>query len=225
MKRHGERRTFSGFLDRVGDLILLNLLFLVGCIPIVTVGVSISAMFYVTLRIHRGQGAYITRDFFRAFGQNAKQGILLGLLWALLAVILVVDVYVLRHLMQYDVFFKIVFILLGVVILRLAMIWLYTFPVLAQFDNTVWGTIRSARRLSGKHISHTLAILLVTIFPLAIGAVLPYVLEWEIVLFALVGFSALASFCTRFYADVFDEYVEEPPQTVERAATTDFGMQ
>ena len=41
---------FFTFMSRVADLIILNLLCIVCCIPVVTIGPSIAAMFYVTLK-------------------------------------------------------------------------------------------------------------------------------------------------------------------------------
>lgn len=44
---------FFTFMGRVADLILLNIIFLLSCIPIVTIGASITAMYYVTLKMAR----------------------------------------------------------------------------------------------------------------------------------------------------------------------------
>ena len=46
---------FFTFMSRVADLIILNLLCIVCCIPVVTIGPSIAAMFYVTLKMVRNE--------------------------------------------------------------------------------------------------------------------------------------------------------------------------
>ena len=81
---------FFTFMSRVADLIILNLLCIVCCIPVVTIGPSIAAMFYVTLKMVRNEESYIVRGFFKSFKQNLKQGIVINLimLWLLFCCIL-----------------------------------------------------------------------------------------------------------------------------------------
>ena len=47
------------------DLILLNLAFLLGCIPVVTIPASLAALCSAVLRMQRAQDVHIFRDFFR----------------------------------------------------------------------------------------------------------------------------------------------------------------
>lgn len=50
-------------MNKVADLCILNIICLVCCIPIVTAGASITAMYYVTLKMVRNEEAYIVRSF------------------------------------------------------------------------------------------------------------------------------------------------------------------
>ena len=71
---------FFVFMGRVADLILLNILCILCCIPIVTAGASITALYYVTLKMARDEESYIIRSFFRSFKQNFKQSTLIWIL-------------------------------------------------------------------------------------------------------------------------------------------------
>ena len=51
------------FLSRIFDLVVLNVIFLVFCIPVVTAGASLSGLYYVSLKIVRGEEPYIWRYF------------------------------------------------------------------------------------------------------------------------------------------------------------------
>ena len=64
---------FFTFMGRVADLCILNIICLICCIPIVTAGASITAMYYVTLKMVRNEEAYIVRSFFKSFKENFKQ--------------------------------------------------------------------------------------------------------------------------------------------------------
>ena len=61
---------FFAFMGRIADLCILNIICLVCCIPIVTAGASITAMYYVTLKMVRNEEAYIVRSFFKSFKDN-----------------------------------------------------------------------------------------------------------------------------------------------------------
>lgn len=203
----GRLSPISAFFARVGDLMLLNLLFIAGCLPVFSAGASASAMFYVTLKLHRKQDTNIVKDFFHSWRQNLWQGFILELITLAVAAVLIIDIYVLVHLMDSDGFFKVLAVLWAVVALRLLAMWIYIFPLLAQFDHGISTFINSARIMSRRHLSHTVAIMLLTAFPVMLGAVIPYALEWEIFLFVLFGFSLVAHVCTGFYAAVFDQYI------------------
>lgn len=71
-------------LTKVVDLIWLNILFVICCIPVFTVGAALSAMYSVTLKMCVNEEGAISQDFFKAFRENFKQatilwGIMLGI--------------------------------------------------------------------------------------------------------------------------------------------------
>jgi len=72
------------------DLILLNFLFLLTSIPIVTMGASLTAMYAVNLRSIRYGDGYVVRTYFEAFKRNFKQSTLAwGILLAVAALLYV----------------------------------------------------------------------------------------------------------------------------------------
>lgn len=87
---------FFTFMSRVADLIILNILCVVCCIPIVTIGPSICAMFYVTLKMVRNEESYIVRGFFKSFKQNLKQGIIINLIMLAAGILLAFDINICR---------------------------------------------------------------------------------------------------------------------------------
>ena len=62
---------FKG-MEKVADLIVINLLFILCSIPIVTIGASATAMHYTLRRWREGQGS-LAKDFFRSFRLNFRQ--------------------------------------------------------------------------------------------------------------------------------------------------------
>ena len=64
---------FIQFLNRLTDVVILNVICLICCIPIVTIGTSITALNYVTMKMARNEEGYIVRDFFKSFRENFRQ--------------------------------------------------------------------------------------------------------------------------------------------------------
>ena len=54
---------FFTFMGKVADLCILNIVCLICCIPIVTAGASITAMFFVTMKMVKNEESYIIKLF------------------------------------------------------------------------------------------------------------------------------------------------------------------
>ena len=70
---------FMGFL---GDLVCVNLLFLLTAVPVVTAGASVTAMNAVFFKLREKKDNGLVRDYFRAFAGNFWKSTVIWLLWA-----------------------------------------------------------------------------------------------------------------------------------------------
>ena len=61
------------FIGKLGDLVLLNLLWVICCIPVFTAGAATTAVYYVTLKLVRDDDGSTIKSFFHSFTQNFKQ--------------------------------------------------------------------------------------------------------------------------------------------------------
>ena len=75
-------------LNRIGDIIIANLLFLLCSIPLVTIGPSLTALYHCMLRIVKGNEDKVTKTFFRALRQNFVQSLIAWLALVSVGVIL-----------------------------------------------------------------------------------------------------------------------------------------
>ena len=123
------------FLSRVCDLIILNLLTIVCCIPIFTAGASITALFSVTLKMVKGEESYIVRGFFKGFKENFKQSTIIWLIIAVLGLFLFMD-YRAAVLLPGNM--KSIFqVLIGAIAVIYLMVFTYIFPYIARFRNDI----------------------------------------------------------------------------------------
>ena len=65
-------------LTKMADLIIVNLLAFFCCLPIITVGASMTALHYVVLKIVRDEECYIVKGFFKSFKDNFKQATIIN---------------------------------------------------------------------------------------------------------------------------------------------------
>ena len=80
----------NNILDVINTLcnyIVLNLVFILTCLPIITIGASLTALYTVTMREARGEYGYLVRPYLEEFKKNFKQGTELFLLLFILGII------------------------------------------------------------------------------------------------------------------------------------------
>ena len=82
------------FLSKVCDLMILNVMCIICCLPIVTAGASITALYTITMKMVRGEESYIFKGFLKAFKENFKQSTIIWLIMAVLGIFVFVLSYI-----------------------------------------------------------------------------------------------------------------------------------
>ena len=196
-------------MSRVADLIILNLLCIVCCIPVVTIGPSIAAMFYVTLKMVRNEESYIVRGFFKSFKQNLKQGIVINLIMLAAALLLYFDISICRS--TPGTIGKVLMVLFMMILVVYLMIFLYIYPVLAKFLQYHQEYFYQRHFLmSIRHLPYTALMILVTAAPVLVFFIpSAQVQSMVILLLVLIGFSGIAYINSHFFVKIFDKYIPE----------------
>lgn len=154
---------FMQGLGKLADLLLLNMLTLFCCIPIVTVGASLTAMHYMALKMARNEECYIARGFFKSFKQNFKQATLIWLLMLLVIAVLVMDFLIMYNSsMEFNMVIRVIISIFALFVFCGS---IYVFPVLAKFENTIWRTIKNAFLMSVMQLPKTMLMVVLYIFP------------------------------------------------------------
>lgn len=125
------------FITKIVYSVYLNILWFICCLPIVTIGASTTALFYVTMKMVRNEEGNITRNFFHSFKENFKQSTLVWLMLLALGIILGIDGYVLYHLRFENAFWTIITAIFAVAVVAYAIVMMYIFPLMARFRNTI----------------------------------------------------------------------------------------
>lgn len=207
------------FLTRLFDIMWLNLLYIICCIPVVTIGAATTALYYTTLKMAKNEDGYNTRDFFKSFVLNLRQGTIIWVIFLAIIAIIGMDVKVvtggnLQDFIGDGGVSKVVLGAVGITILLVSFILTYVFPILAKFDNTVKNTIKNAFLISIRHLPYTILFLIIEIVP----CVLVYL---SIVTGTFIGlalifvmFSLVAYINSKYFNKIFVLYMPKEEVTV-----------
>lgn len=202
---------FFTFMGRVADLIILNLLCIVCCIPIVTIGPAITAMFYVTLKMVRNEESYIVKGFFHSFKENLKQGIIINIIMLAAFIMLFFDISLVRG-MEGTVYKALFYIFLVLLFLSM-LVYLYVYPVLAKFYNTIKHTFVNAFLMSIRHLPYSFLMIVISLLPFGILLIPSFRAQsFLIMLFILMGGSVIAYINSFFFVKIFAKYIPEETQ-------------
>lgn len=213
---------FFRFMGHVADLIILNCLCLICCIPIVTIGASVTAAYYVALKKVRGEESYIVRSFFQSFKQNFKQATVIWLFFLIFGILMAFDFRIIS--VMDSTFAAFLRYSLTVIAFFALILFLYVFPVLARFYNTTKNTLKNAVLMAIRHLPYTLVILIVTLGSVCLTFLSDTTFLYGILIWIMIGIALVMLINSYFFRKIFDKYTpveqesepEEIPLTPEQ---------
>lgn len=182
-----EENGFFLFMSWIGDIVFLNLCFLLTCIPVITAGTALTALYTVTLKMAENQEGYVVRSYFKAFKDNFKQGMIVGVVLELILAVLGYDAWVL--LASKESYAAAGFFITAAALLITLAVMQYLFPLMARYDNSIGTSLRNAGLLAISRLPYTIVLLGLAAVPAVFVLLTPY--AYIYVIFAGVAFGAL----------------------------------
>lgn len=155
--------SFWQAVGKAGDLILLTLLAVFASLPLVTLGASLSALYYTAFKILEDDNQSTVRNFFHSFRQNLVQGMAISIIVLVLGGLLFFDVRFMLILtagsaasglsMPLLCAGWVICVFLGILFLFLV---LYLFPLQARFFNPLSVTLKNALAAGIRYLPKTL---------------------------------------------------------------------
>ena len=193
------------FLNKVADIMILNVLFLIFSIPFFTIGAAFSAAYYMGFKMVKNEETYIVRGFWKAFKDNFKQGTIIWLLLVVVLGILTVDFRIILYSgIEFAQWIRIAMIAVTFVILLGVM---FLFPLQARFINPVKNTIKNAFLMALSHLPT--AFLLIVIY--AVPVVVFYFIPQSLPIMILLAFGLVIYLKSFLLLRVFKRYEDVMP--------------
>ena len=194
---------FMIFLSDLTDVVVLNVVFILCCIPVITIGPAFTAMHYVTLKMVKDENGATLKNFFKSFKQNFKQSVIVWIVFLLITLVFVIDFRLLQNMGMEK--YKIPAAMVGVIYLFSCFTVMYVFPLLSRFENSLRQTVKNAVFMSILHVLKT--VIMAAIY------VAPYFLislhTTMIAVYLLVGISGPAYINSFIWNSIFKKYEPE----------------
>ena len=195
---------FMQLLTRVGDLIIVNALYLVCCVPIVTIGAATAALHKVAQAIVYDTDNGIFKTFFRAFRENFRQATALWLMMLFFAAAMGCNYMLISGFVvgtPATVLKGALVVAIGLVLVMAA----YMFPLMVRYTNTLRELATNALILAVVKLPRTVGLFLLSCMPLLILALSLETFLNTMVFWLAIGFGFTAYMSANLLKPVFTE--------------------
>ena len=208
------------FLSRVADLVILNILWLVCCVPVVTIGASTTAMYHVIRHWQKDSVSSIMRDFFQSFKEDFKQATPVYLILLIPTVAVVMNAMLIFNPDNSAAVPSYLLVIWFISALILLFISSFVYPVMAFFADTLFKTLRNAMVLALANLPRTILISSLNLLPVILLFVnLSFFLQssifWLLIGGALVAYLNMSILKPVFKKLVPSEFEDTVPDTQE----------
>ena len=209
---NGKLNPVIDFINTLCNFFVLNLIFVITCIPVFTIGCALSSLYYVMSKETKGEYGYLVRTYIREFKRNFKDGTLAFLPF------LATGSMILFNLLFWPI--RGTSLSSGVtgLLIVLSVIWLiifhYTFPLVGRFVNTPVNSIKNAWGLALGNLKWTLALLLIDICTACFCLFIS--LDTVLMIFLSVGFVLVAYGQSFIFNKVFSPYETKDVDTQKK---------
>ena len=165
MKGFGlDGKLFKG-LTKAGDFLILALITFIFCIPVVTIGASLTAAFYSGMKLVKDEENYVFKDFIKSFKENFVQGLIVEVILAIVGLVLFLDIRACAYWafsgsgsMIGTIF---MYAIVGCVIVWAGVV-LYAFAMLSRYEDKAFTILKNSLILCVHHLPQTIIMMIAT---------------------------------------------------------------
>lgn len=207
---------FNVIMTKIFDLFLLNVIWVICCIPVVTIGAATQGLYTVTLKMAKDRESGIFTQFLQGFLSGIWKNVAITVIVEAVAGVLIFDLHLLSGKtggMQGIMYGGCIalMILIGAVLS-------YVFPLGARFENTLKNTVNNAARIAATHLPQTVLILVVNVMPVVWLLLSPETFSlvfWFWMVFGVAFFALINSFILNRIFDKFVDAETEPEDFIQ----------
>lgn len=169
---------FFRFVGKLTDLVWINILTLICCIPVFTAGAAFSAMYSVLIKMALNEENVITRPFFREFKANFKNATKVWIPSLIVLIIMAMNAYLIYAgvLSMYPQLLIAAGIAIGIIVVVVVMFLTYYFAMLSRYENTVLQYAKNSILMVIAYFPRSLCMIIILLSPVALMRLSAYFL-------------------------------------------------
>lgn len=188
----------------ITNLLILNVLWILCSLPIITMGAATTAMYSVLFAYRRKETDSVLRPFFSAFKKNFLRSTLCWLVLLFLGIALAYDAILLIYGAEMQLFLCIPVIIIAILV---AIVGIYIFPQISMFENKPLAMVKNCFLLFMLNPIQSIAIMILDFFPLILFLFIPQLFWFTFLLWVLVGIALCANVSSILLWKIFDKYI------------------
>ena len=197
---------FFEVLGKITDIIILNLLCIISCLPIITIGASVTATYFVALQMVRNEETYIIREFIKGFKENFIFSTKVWSIILIIGLVLSFDFYISRLILNEYMRITLQFILTIVSIIFIFLLT-YVFPIISKFENTIKNTMINSILISIQHLPKTIFMVFINLSPIILTLILSNYWGHILFFYTVMGFASITYINSIFFNKIFEKYI------------------
>ncbi len=201
---------FVRFMEALADFVITNILTILCCIPIITVGGAFAGHQKVMQNIVMDNRQPVLRTYFFTMWENFRQATLLWLFFLLAVVFLAVDFFF-TYLFTSGILTIVLFAVLGLMTLLVCGVVACCFGLIVRYENKLKEHFRNALLLVLSHWPRVLAMALVLLVPFILIIVNTVMMINTIPFWLFIGISVLVFLQAWLIRPIF-EHLEDTPK-------------
>lgn len=198
---------FFEALGKVTDVVILNLLCIISCLPIITIGASITATYSVAMKMIKDEDNYIVKEFVKRFRENFKVSTIVWSIMLIIGGVLAFDIYMAKSVSNELIGNILQFIFTMISIMYIFSIT-YVFPLISKFENNIKNTMINSILISIQNLPYTIIMIIINFSPLLLINLLS--VYWAQILFfyIVIGFAMIAYINSIFFEKIFNKLIK-----------------
>ena len=197
---------FWEILEEVTDIVILNFLFIICSIPIISIGASLSALYTVSLKKVNEEHISVSKEFIKSFKLNLKISTLAWLFIVIVAFVLFLDFYISN--LIYNEFIGIVLkFTCTLVSILLVFNFTYLFPMISKFDNTLKNTVINSTIISLQHLPYTIIMSILNFLWVILLFLLINCYQYILFFYIVIGFGITSYINSILLNKIFLKYI------------------
>lgn len=202
-------------LSKIVDIILISIIWIICCIPIITIGPATTALYYTVVKVIRRERSYLIKEYFNSFKSNFKVGALSGILITFLYAVLIFDRIFAGKLEGTEGF--ILLCVFNALLFLLTCVTIYIFPILSRFNMKLKQLFKISLFMAMKHLPTTILLFIITVV---------FLIATYVIGIAVVVTPALYALTTSLLLErVFKKYMPEKSDDDENSVKDEWYLE